>query len=457
MFQRALSILALFGFVCSLLASSVGSIVSTATEEFWEVKLLGSTHLGSTVQTDLDWSFGTKTTFEDIPRATTLAEGQLAIHLTASPLDLHFGSLQGDSRFSTLIGSGLALSFISGNQALSLGPPRVTKASLSPSEFNFWTLSIPASVRTSDLYVHLFTAGLPQYSIGSIAGILTESSLATGMVRIGTISVQSTSQSFDGPVHPYAALPIQRGLVATGSFSGRVVEVLPTLHFRFQFIFRYAYDEFMGSGVSMLSRLEVSWRELSLQYSRIMIPLWCGAVGERAFTTVDAPLKREQFSLSWNGGSLFYEMACTDTWWRTTAFAGDSQRRTLRFRGFCSYRPSRDFSVGVRASLERRWNRTGSEGQTLTAALPVEFSFHHIDLSVRPEVRWTADPIWSIQISIFIPTIRAFADIETAVEVRVKRSSSSVSLRFTIPLEQGRVMCELTPEGSVRIRYSTAL
>ena len=453
MHQRVLSILALLGFVCSLLASSAGSVVSTSTEEFWEVKLIGSTPFGSAVRADLDWDFGFKTLFEDIPRATTQVEGQLAISLVASPLCIQFGHLEGDSRFSTLTSSGLDLSCVSGNRALALGPPRVTKSHLSPDRTTYWTLSIPAN----NLYVHLFAAGLPHLLVGNSIGILTESALAAGILRIGALSVQRAPPALLGPVYPYGALSIQSGMVVAGSYSARAVEVVPTLPVRLQFIYRFAYDEFMGTGVTLLSRIEIGWRELSLQYDRILIPSWCGAVGALAFTTVDAPLKRDELSVSWDGKSFSCELTCTDSWWRPTAFAGDSQRRVLRFRGMCSYRPSRELSFGVRASWEMRWNRSGSEGQTFTATFPVACSFRQIDLSVRPQVRWTVDPIWSVQIRLSIPSLGADGNSEMDVVMSVKRTSCSVSLRWSVLFEKGRVMCELTTDGSVRVTYSTAL
>jgi len=449
----------LLWFSCMLLCSANGKLTSIATEDAWDLSMYGSTYFDFPCSSRLDWRVDSSISYEDFMLAQVIMEPYIAVETCIDPVYIRLGNMLNDHRFSMLSASALQLSLPSKTNRLPTGPPKVKSVHLAPREPASLGLSLPIVVAedAEEIWVHIYGIHSQRSSYGHGVGLWTEVPTLSGVLRLGGLAIRGGRRSYLKSIHPYGARAIQRGVVSAISWSGKAIELVSSLYMSTQFLLRHAYDAALGTGLSVLAEIELIWNDLLLHYSRSLLPIWSGGVGTSAFSTRDAPLKREYLLASWRKADHLAEISCTDTWWRPTAFAGESQRRILRFRGRFEFEFSEVIAIGLRATLERRWNRTGSQGETVTAAIPVSLSVQSVDLSVRPEVRWTNDPIWSVHLQMHLPETHGGSRSEVAVSLGIGDRSLSVSLKFTVPVDTGNLVCELTPEGEVRVTYSIDL
>jgi hypothetical protein len=376
----------------------------------------------------------------DLPYA--FIEPQLGIDCSTDLGTLIVGDIAGDQRYATIFSMKLGTPLITTKK---LGPPSFTSAAYSVVPLHKWAYVFPLR---EESWIHA-------YGLYSGIGALVEQPTALGILRFSSLWLNDAKKTFLKPIIDYGALPIGEGCVNYLAWTGNMLSIMKQFTCELHLMFRWAYDAAFGFGMSTALRVKCEIFGVACTYSRRQMPSWAGSVAELAYTTSDAPLSRDIVSVSYRHHSISVSASLSDTWWRITHFAGDSQRRQIQLKGECSFMLPRDYTVTAAGSSQWRWNRSGSRSTTIRTALIIDGKVGKVVVSAQPFVRWGSSTTYGGTLHIGYP-YRLHDTI--GIELSIEGFSAEVTYTVTRNFAHGGVFhMSLMHDGAINLRYSIAL
>lgn len=281
------------------------------------------------------------------------------------PFDIVFGDFSKDSRVAPFFKTAFSLMPLHKTQ---VGPLK----------------SIPLALKTGSSGSLAYSRKLSPYGYGHLCiwSPLTESSSFGGLAAIfewqskstllrgGILVTESKEELEDRWTMLYHALPIASGGVGYLSLHDSHLILGSSIGLQSALLLRCSYDKAHGMGLTHSINLKVSMGGFIGSLQRIGIHQEVGAVGAKAFTTLDSPLQLSEINISYQKND--YKLACLvrDKHWRPTAYATMYQRRRQQMRASISM-PLYAYTVSSKVHYEKRWNRSGSIGESIIFSLGV--------------------------------------------------------------------------------------
>lgn len=223
------------------------------------------------------------------------------------------------------------------------------------------------------------TLYLASFSQGVIVGGGWGNTLAGGLLLRGKGEERSTTFTI-----PYRALPLERGGVAYLSYTQE--GTLKT-----SLLLRLALDERGGLGLSNLMFLEWNHPPFRVDYKRVELPPYLGAIKGMAYKTIEGPLRENVINLRCILPLFSFSLNCTERLYQRPVYANKGQRHLISLKGVVAYKDLTSLSL----LYEWRHNRNKTTSDKWEVTLSQKISLWGVDLEVEPTLTFSTGPLFS--------------------------------------------------------------
>ncbi len=363
-------------------------------------------------------------------------EASMELLLVRKPMQLAGGSLLSDQRFSAILSSAFDLRAPDNTQ---ITLPRITHDS---GHFG-WMLSYV----TTKLGMHLFVMQDPAV----IAGMLAEYVLTRGTIRVATLGCSGPLRKREGD---YQAQRAVQAKLFCGMYQSVPVPIGNIGALQISLLLRSVVDDYLGDGLSIVGKMEFCGKYLSGSYQRLSIPAYPGAILTSAYTTEDQPMKREMITVHYQRENIQARISCTDSWWRVTVYAEDVQRRIVSARAHLRYAFLQQFSAGISSYYQRRWNRSGNIGNTVSISIPLSFTVGSVAVQITPEA------IWGVSFRYRLESVCTFSiddQRELAISWKFAHAAVDAQITYTDTFAAGKLAVTMKSNQAITFWYAISL
>ncbi len=367
---------------------------------------------------------------------------QIQIEASTNWGSFSYGNIFDDRRIAIFSHSGFSVKALSIHP---IGPIRVDAATWN--EDDSWTFSHAIDQYT---WLHLFSytehAGMRAMGIG----FLLEHQQNGGTYRLGSLYAFQQQILEPAFMYPYGAYPVGDGYVVYGSYNTEEISLCYDFSLQHRLLVRFSRDRSLGSAVALSYDLFLISDIITLSFQEKLVPLWTGGIGNIGYTTVDAPLRKGEYSAEFRYNDLALQLSCTDTWWRPTAYAGNRQRRHLKAEAKATWKVGESaYSIG--GECQHKDNRLGSQSQTYQFSCAVQTTVASTRISCKPFIRWGKK--WSFGAAV---DISHFISEEMEIALYGDFTGSVLQSGYSITLAKafGEISIGLSAEGKFTISCS---
>ncbi|MFA7370318.1 MAG: hypothetical protein WCY78_00165 [Sphaerochaetaceae bacterium] len=168
---------------------------------------------------------------------------------------------------------------------------------------------------------------------------------------------------------PYGALPLEKGAVTYLSYNRSGISLL----------LRLTYDYLGGFALSNVVCYDYASPFFKINFKRIELPLYLGAVGALAYKTEEGPLELCELSLTGNYRGFKLSFTGNDKLYRAPVYAQKGQRRVISLKGELSWRGE----IALIGRYERRYNRSLSVSEKTQFIVNQALEFKGVDLKIE--------------------------------------------------------------------------
>lgn len=363
------------------------------------------------------------------------------------PITMQFGDVRQDARMLPFFKTGFTLFSL---KEEGVGPLHTTLLPLEKKG----SPAVALSNRFFDnLYAHIIT-WTPMHEDAGFGGIasLFEWQYNNSLIRTGILFSESKNREEHSWIIPYSALALTSGMV--GYF--QLIEdhtFHPVISIHATLLLRFSYDRANGKGLTNSIYVKGTVGDLFWTLQTIDIPLRLGAIGQQAFTTIDAPLHQGEVTCGYHGSEVEILLTVRDSQWRLTPFSAMSQRRRLQWTGLISFSLcSCDFHLQGR--VEKRWNRSGSVGKSYNISIGVSKKVGSVNLKYTPSIKWGSGLIFGGEL--VLSKALGFSD---TMQIRLKHNQQVVRVSgiWERKIGNARFKLEWHDDKRVSVIYSIFL
>lgn len=303
---------------------------------------------------------------DEIP--TPKPRGRVALNLPLNEkLSLVWGNLVANSLIAPLYASGFSLSPSKGG-----GGKPLKGSYVEVGEGEEYMGGLSFSLPEATLYLASLSQGI---MVGGGWGDI----LAGGLLLRGRGKAIDTTFTI-----PYRALPLKRGGVAYLSYTkGGFLKTALLL--------RLAFDGTGGLGLSNLIYLEWNHPPFKVDYKRVELPPYLGAIKGVAYKTVEGPLRENVINLGCNLALFSFSLNVTERLYQRPVYANKGQRQLISLKGVVAYRDISSLSL----LYEWRHNRSMKSSDKWVVTLFQKVSLWGVDLEIEPTLTCSKELLFS--------------------------------------------------------------
>lgn len=427
--------------MASLQASPVQVGVS---EDRWAIKGVQTSYPIGAGMMNFIVGFESRAFFKDNDTPRVEVSPRFAICERHGYVAFSYGDITSDPRYAVFSDMGFDLTppgkryvgSVENSQMVLLGPHTESwEVCLSPSD---------------DLNFHLFGVMPSRPEVGFALGSMLEYSRPTGLMRLALMQVDDRIEDGGAWMVGHYTQPIGRGFTGYGSWNGETSMIGNLIDIDVDMIARYSWDVLIGDAFTSAYLIDFSAGPFVISYGLKSVPLWMGSFGRRGHTTRDTPLRRESVSVVFRRGFWSVSASYLDSWWRRSAFAGESQRRILTGRVEI-LRDSDGDAFGLKGRFQHRYNRSGTESTSLSIDLPLAAHMFGCDVSVSPSVQWNGRFSFALDVDL-VYQVEAIGAVD--VMMRISRKEVMMRIGFSKKFDQGRLTYSLDNDGDYMVNGS---
>lgn len=183
---------------------------------------------------------------------------------------------------------------------------------------------------------------------------------------------------------PYRALPIERGGVAYLNYTKEG-------DLKISLLLRLAYDFVGGFGLSNLLSAVWSIPPFKVEYRRLELPPFLGAVNALAYRTIEGPLKENVLKLGVSFSKFNIALTFSERLYERPVYANKGQRHLLSLKGVISY--SDLFALSL--LYEWRHNRSMGVSEKYGLTWNQKLLLWGVSLELEPTITYTKELLFS--------------------------------------------------------------
>ena len=265
------------------------------------------------------------------------------------------------------------------------------------------------------LWIHMYGIHGDEEGMGT----LVEGMAGDALFRLALLGLDNRLIEPAGFVIDYGSLPMERGFLGYGYWSGRAKLGFFPLDIVLRWLGRCSYDGRMGVGFTERCLVGISHDMFRLSYTRVRIPLqvgpWAGG-GE-------GPLLRDTLAIEVEGERVGMKCTFTDSWWRKPVYAGESQKRTLKIVGSVDYHHL-DNGFGLELGYESQVRTSGTHLVTYSCELHGSTIWKNIACSFAGGLSYTTS--FSYDLVVLLSW-----ELDDGHAIRVKLKGTADSIRVS--------------------------
>lgn len=201
---------------------------------------------------------------------------------------------------------------------------------------------------------------------------------------------------------PYRALPIERGGVAYLNYT-QGGDLKTSL------LLRFAYCSVGGLGLSNLFVTEWSLPPFKVEYRRLELPPYLGAIKSLGYKTIEGPLRENVFNMGLTFTKLKIALTLTERLYERPIYADKGQRHLLSLKGVVAYSDlfslsllyewRHNRSMRVSEKYELTWNQKITLWGVRLELEPILTYTKELLFSGRAVVKWEGEVEWSFTLN----------------------------------------------------------
>lgn len=415
-----------------------------ATEDRWSIQGVHTLCPIGAGMMSLFVGFDARAIFTDNDTPSVDVNPRLAISGEHGNVSFTYGDITLDARYAVFSAMGFDLAPLGKNP---VGPIGISKMALLEPHTKSWDVSLSPS---DGFNCHVFSVMPSRSGVGFGIGSMVEWNRPTTLMRFALMHVDDRTEGNEDWMVRGATQPISRGFTGYGSWNKETSLIGNLIDIELDMIARFSWDVLIGDAFTSAYQIDSTIGPLSISYGLKSVPLWTGTFGGSGLTTRDTPLRRESVSVVFRRGLWSVTTSYLDSWWRRTAFAGDSQRRILTGKVEV-VRRSDAGEFGLKGRIHHRFNRSGAESTSVSIDLPLAVDMFGCEASISPSVHWKDHLTFGLELDL-VYQIEGIGEVD--VMVRLLREEVKMRIGFTKKYSQGRLAYSLDSSGGYAVNCS---